>query len=968
MSLERHKEVDEILQAALDLAPEERPEFVRKACHQDQALQSAVEALLDSFRKAESENFIEDTPLAGNPGLLAETKADLLSGKLIANYEIQKLLGEGGMGEVYLARDPRLNRLAALKLLSAHLTTNEERVRRFRQEALTASALNHPNIITVYDVGAWNGRDYIATEFVDGVTLREHMSGARLSLATSLEIALQIISALAAAHDAGVTHRDIKPENIMVRPDGLVKVLDFGIAKYTKLDGPLDWQTSLVKTAPGEIIGTVAYMSPEQARGLPVDGRSDIWSLGVILYEMVAQRLPFSGATQSDRLAAILEREPQPVSRLRRGVPPELERIINRALAKKANERYARAADMSADLQEVRDRLGGSGPRRFSLPVPVQRLPASGRPRAFALTALLAFLILAAAVIWLFFLRRTNPEAQPGGVAASSFQNMKLTQLTSSGRAHQAAISPDGNYVVYIKEEAGRQSLWLTHAATDSSKEIAPPLTNEYYAAPIFSPDSNYIYFLKGKRDDVRASLYRIPLLGAEERRLLDDISYQDTLSSFSISPGGERAAFIRLDERFNRSLVVSHLDGGDSRTLVTRTMRQFLSGAVWSPDGKLIATFAGEFGSGGKGRGGSKKVALFDAESGKELEAFPRDWAEVSSLAWLPNSSGVLIAADDGEGLHQLWLLPYPTGEIRRVTNDLSSYHTVSISADSSTIITVQARAPAAISVIQNLATGESSPMTQGVGRRDGQEGLAWVSDEKIAYTSHESGGSEIWLSNADGSEQKQLTNTRDNLFPSGSPDGTTIVFNSTRDNQKSSLWRMDANGGHLARLTEGTYPGFTPDGKWVVYYAGGGLLWKIPSSGGAPTQLTSGPDLTTAPRVSPDGKLIACNYLVRGPNAQFKLGIVSMENGQLLKIFDIKGYAVRPLRWSPDGKAVTYIDTIEGVSNIWAQPVDGGKPRQLTDFRSEQIYYFDWSPKGRLAVARGNATSDVVRIRDFK
>jgi Tol biopolymer transport system component len=968
MSLERHKEVDEILQAALDLAPEERPEFVRKACRQDRALQSAVEALLDSFRKAESENFIEATPLIDNPGLLDEAKADSLPGKLIASYEIQRLLGEGGMGEVYLAHDARLNRRAALKLLSAHLTTNEERVRRFRQEALTASALNHPNIITVYDVGAWNGRDYIATEFVEGVTLREHMRAAPLPLAASLDIALQIISALAAAHDAGVVHRDIKPENIMVRPDGLVKVLDFGIAKYTKLDGQHGLQESLVKTAPGEIIGTVAYMSPEQARGLPVDGRSDIWSLGVILYEMVARQLPFRGATQSDRLAAILEREPQPVGKLRRGVPPELEKIINRALTKKADERYARAADMAADLQELRDRTGDSRPKRFSLPVAVHRSPAIQRPRAIILTASLAFVVLLAAFIWFFFVRTRDPGAQPGRLAAGSFQNMKLTQLTSSGRAHQAAISPNGSYVVYIKEEAGRQSLWLTHAATDSSREIAPPLTSEYYAAPIFSPDSNYIYFLKGKRDDVRASLYRIPLLGAEERRLLDDISYQDTLSSFSISPGGERAAFIRLDERFSRSLVVSNLDGGESRTLATRTMRQYLSGAVWSPDGKLIASFAGEFGSGGKGRGGSKKVVLFDAESGKEIEAFPRDWAEVSSLAWLPDSSGVLIAADDGEGLQQLWLLPFPAGEIRRVTNDLSSYHTVSISADSSTIITVQARAPAAISVIRNLATGESSPVTQGSGRRDGQEGLAWVSDEKIAYTSHESGGAEIWLSNADGSEQKQLTNTRDNLFPSGSPDGTTIVFNSTRDNQKSSLWRMDTDGGQPARLAEGTYPGFTPDGRWVVYYAGDGLLWKIPGSGGAPVRLTPGPDLTTAPRVSPDGKHIACNYLVRGPNAQFQLGIVSMENGQLLKIFDIKGYAVRPLRWSPDGKAVTYIDTIEGVSNIWAQPVDGGKPRQLTNFKSEQIYYFDWSPKGRLVVARGTAASDVVRIRDFK
>ncbi|HET6890833.1 MAG TPA: serine/threonine-protein kinase, partial [Pyrinomonadaceae bacterium] len=284
-----------------------------------------------------------------------------MTGKLIDHYRIDSLIGKGGMGEVYLAHDTRLGRQIALKLLLPELTLHTKGVRRFQQEARAASALNHPNILTIHEIGQTDDVHFIATEFVEGVTLREHMKSRRLGLPEVLDVGVQIATALSAAHTAGIAHRDIKPENVMIRRDGLVKILDFGLAKLLEppahVSEPEAPTRVMMNTTPGVLMGTVSYMSPEQARGIEVDGRTDIWSLGVMLYEMIGCRLPFEGSTMSHIIVSILEHEPEPLAKLSPGIPVELQRIVSRCLQKDANERYQTISDMLAELQSVKEDL-----------------------------------------------------------------------------------------------------------------------------------------------------------------------------------------------------------------------------------------------------------------------------------------------------------------------------------------------------------------------------------------------------------------------------------------------------------------------------------------------------------------------------------------------------------------------------------------------------------------------------------
>ena len=359
MKPERWRQINDLFQLAVERAPEERAAFLEQACHGDEGLRREIESLIGYDERVE--NFIESPAFEVAPELLTDDRTGAIVGELISHYRIESLIGVGGMGEVFLARDERLGRKVALKFLPERLTADKTQLNRFKSEARAASALNHPNILTVYEIGSEGNRHFIATEFIEGATLRASLERGRMDPGDELEIAVQVASALAAAHKAGVVHRDIKPENIMLRPDGYVKVLDFGLAKLTEQQPASDDRevgtTTALQTHPGLVMGTARYMSPEQTRGQSADARSDIWSLGAVIYEMAGGVPPFSGETPSDCIASILKTEAPPLSSLTPGVPIELQLIVQKALRKKRNERYQTIAEMLADLRSLQGKL-----------------------------------------------------------------------------------------------------------------------------------------------------------------------------------------------------------------------------------------------------------------------------------------------------------------------------------------------------------------------------------------------------------------------------------------------------------------------------------------------------------------------------------------------------------------------------------------------------------------------------------
>jgi serine/threonine protein kinase len=446
MTPERYQRIKELFHSALEHRAEERPAFLAEACGDDTALLAKVEALVAADEQPGS--FMDAPAYAVAAEMLTENSNGPLVGRSIGYYQVLALLGSGGMGDVYLARDTRLGRKVALKLLPDYLTDDESRIRRFKQEARAASALNHPNVLTIYEIEQAGGRYFIATEFVEGETLRQRLKGGRLGPGEALGIAAQIAGALSKAHQAGIIHRDIKPENVMLDAEGRVKVLDFGLAKYTQpLSGVAagDANTEIVHTVPGILMGTTAYMSPEQARGIAVDARTDVWSLGVVLYEMLAGRKPFGGQTPSDVLAAILEREPEPLAEEGSGAPEALQRIVRKALRKDREKRYQTSKDLAFALESLRREMEAEAVSGRATPINTAILgsPAASRAtrnkRATALVLAALLLPAAAAIIGAWVWRSSNP------LTAS-----KTNPVTVETTAPPAAAGPERSLVYSI--------------------------------------------------------------------------------------------------------------------------------------------------------------------------------------------------------------------------------------------------------------------------------------------------------------------------------------------------------------------------------------------------------------------------------------------------------------------------------------------------------------------------------------
>jgi serine/threonine protein kinase len=910
----------------------------------------------------------------------------LSPGTKLQRYEIQSLIGQGGMGEVYLANDLALGRKVAVKVLNQ--SDDFEKLRRFRQEARTISTLNHPNILTVYEFGQQEDFHFIVSEYINGETLRDVLNKNKLTLDEILDIAVQIGNALAAAHESGIAHRDIKPENIMILPDGYVKVLDFGLAKLTNLEKALqstpDAPTaSVIHTQSGLIMGTVNYMSPEQLRGQEIDERTDIWSLGVVLFEMLSGgRQPFTGGSVSDTIAAILN-QPAPAAP---GIPAEVEKVVAKALEKQKEDRFQTAREFVKALKNLKNYFlsqsdfafdadaAASPSPQYQPPEP----PLRGKNKSVAIknySELISqkprkgFLILFAALS-LLIVGGIVLALLAGSYSREAPTEIKTTRLSTSGNATNAAISPDGRVIAYVLTDGGKHSLHVRPTAETAALEIIPPSPSGF-SNLTFSPDGDWIYYTKFEASS-SGTLYRTPYMRGSQQEVVKDVD-----SAISFSPDGKEFAFIRSkpDSGVDR-IIISTVDGVSQRVLAERTKPEFFiknvrESPAWSPDGKSIACPVGKTSP----EGDSMGLIEINVETGKETLLTAKRWSRVGRVLWTKDINKLLITAVDfGSNLYQIVKVSRADGKTQNLTGEISDYFNISLSRDSNQILATIYDKNSSISTA-NFAQINQLKQITGAGY-DGIGGAVWTADGRIVFVSMENANQDIWVMNGNGTERRQLTFDKSvDESPAISRDGRYIVFVSSRTGVPH-VWRMNFSGGDLKQLTDKggeSFPQVTPDGRYVIFSArteGPPTLWKVPLEGGEQVRLTE--EMSHWASISPDGKMVAC--LTRGVNHTdpLKLSIVSTETGSFLKTFEFKGDASPNLppmiRWLPDGQAVAYIATKNGVSNILAQPLAGGAPKKLTDFSTDRIFSFDFSGDGKSAVfARGVMRNNLVLIENF-
>jgi eukaryotic-like serine/threonine-protein kinase len=878
----------------------------------------------------------------------------------ISHYRIVGPLGAGGMGEVYIAQDETLERSVALKILPPHLVRNEERLRRFVTEAKSASSLNHPNIITIHEIGqdiVKPGSDpvhFISMELVSGETLGQKIHQEKADVKTLLGWLAQAAEGIAKAHAAGIVHRDLKPGNIMISKDGFAKVLDFGLAKLTdRQAGSSEGLTSAPTegaTGEGVIMGTVSYMSPEQVQGKPVDHRSDIFAMGCILYESATRTRPFVADTDVEIMHRILRERPKPVEELNPELPAAVRRLIRRCLAKSPDQRFQSMKDLAIDLREVVDEYDSLSASATSAGTVTSGALGAAPARRRGLVAGIAaacLLGLGGLAVGLYSLIGRGGSEPASGTMS---EQMKISTLMSRNDLGEAVLSGDGRYLAYVTSAGDRMSLNVRQVRTGSDAQVLPP--QEFAVRGIsFSPDGDYLYFLnRDPQSPNYSALFQVASLGGTPRKVAFDV---DTAVTFA--PDGKRCCFRRGLFDQGDSLVIVDLETGKEHDLIrlhspeTFGPLNFNTAPAWSPDGKRIAAAVGS-----PVGGYHTEIVTIDVESGERKSVGSQTWLYADSLRWLPDGSAIILSAFSiGTPSTQLYRLSYPEGESRRMTNDLDGYEGLSLSSDGRSIAAIRRTGVSNLYTVSLNPGSEAQPLTFASGRSASVQWIAPVGGGSIAFTAPQGDSMFVWRIEPDGSGRRQITSQGVYVPNMTFAEGAGLVFTQAEKEGVVHLWRVDPDGGGLRKLTDGAgelFVALSQTGKTVFFSKADvqGTMWALDLAGGGDSRPVVSDDIGGEVATTRDGRrlLYTKRDEVEGRTYPRRV-VIPVEGGEPIASFLLPPGA-EDLKWTPDGEAVTYIDRAIGF-NLMRRSIAKDDAVQLTRFTEGRLRSHQWSPDGK-------------------